>query len=50
MLLLATDVPLNDLWKDPTFQKEFMGSYGFQAELEPKVTTLERQELEKILP
>jgi tetratricopeptide (TPR) repeat protein len=49
VLLLATDVPLNDLWKDPTFQKEFMGSYGFQAELEPKVTTLERQELEKIL-
>ena len=49
VLLLATDAPLNDLWKDPTFQKEFLGSYGFQAELEPKVTVLERQELEKIL-
>jgi tetratricopeptide (TPR) repeat protein len=48
-LLLATDVPLDDLWKDPTFQKEFLGSYGFQAELEPKLTTLERQEMEKIL-
>jgi tetratricopeptide (TPR) repeat protein len=49
VLLLATDVPLDDLWKDPTFQKEFLGSYGFQAELEPKLTALERQELEKIL-
>jgi tetratricopeptide (TPR) repeat protein len=49
VLLLATDVPLSDLWKDQTFQREFMGSYGFQAELEPKVTPLERQELEKIL-
>ena len=49
VLLLATDAPLDDLWKDPTFQKEFLGSYGFQAELEPKVTALERQELEKIL-
>jgi tetratricopeptide (TPR) repeat protein len=49
VLLLSTDVPLGDLWKDPTFQREFMGSYGFQAELEPKVNTLERQDLEKIL-
>jgi len=49
MLLLAVDAPLDDLWKDPTFQKQFLGSYGFQAELEPKVTALERQELEKIL-
>jgi len=48
-LVLATEVPLDALWKDPTFQREFMGSYGFQAELEPKVTALERQELEKIL-
>ena len=48
-LLLAVEAPLDDLWKDPTFQKQFLGSYGFQAELEPKVTALERQELEKIL-
>jgi tetratricopeptide (TPR) repeat protein len=49
VLLLAPDAPLDDLWKDSTFQKEFLGSYGFQAELEPKVTVLERQALEKIL-
>jgi tetratricopeptide (TPR) repeat protein len=49
VLLMAAEAPLNDLWKDPTFQREFMGSYGFQAEIEPKVSALERQELEKIL-
>lgn len=49
VLLLGVEAPLDDLWKDPTFQKQFLGSYGFQAELEPKVTALERQELEKIL-
>ena len=49
VLLLSAEQPLNDLWNDPTFQKQFMGSYGFQAELEPKLTVLERQELEKIL-
>jgi tetratricopeptide (TPR) repeat protein len=49
LLLLAAEAPLDDLWRDPTFQRQFLGSYGFQAELEPKVTVLERQELEKIL-
>ena len=49
VLLMSAEAPLSDLWKDPTFQREFMGSYGFQAEVEPKVSTLERQELEKIL-
>ena len=33
VLLLAVDAPLDDLWKDPTFQKQFLGRYGFQAEL-----------------
>jgi tetratricopeptide (TPR) repeat protein len=48
-VLAPTEPPLDDLWKDPTFQKQFLGSYGFQAELEPKVSTVERQQLEKIL-
>ena len=49
-LLAATDPqPLPDLWNDPTFQKAFLGSYGFDTTLEPKVSTIERQELEKIL-
>ncbi len=38
-----------DLWKDPTFQKQFMGSYGFQAELEPRVSPIEREQMEKVL-
>ena len=40
---------LDDLWKDPTFQKQFMGTYGTQAELEPKVSVVERGQLEKIM-
>ncbi|HXV76726.1 MAG TPA: tetratricopeptide repeat protein [Candidatus Polarisedimenticolaceae bacterium] len=36
-------------WTDPTFQKEFLGSYGFQAELEPRVTSVEREKMEEIL-
>lgn len=39
----------SDLWNDPKFQKEFLGSYGFQAELEPRVTTVEREKMEEIL-
>ena len=39
-----------DPWQDPTFQKEFLGSYGVQAEVEPRVTAVEREQMEKILP
>jgi tetratricopeptide (TPR) repeat protein len=39
-----------DPWQDPTFQKEFLGSYGVQAEVEPRVTTVEREQMEEILP
>jgi tetratricopeptide (TPR) repeat protein len=39
------------MWADPSFQKEFLGSYGFQAEIEPRVTAVERDQMEKeILP
>ena len=36
-------------WKDPAFQNAFMGSYGFRAEIEPRVTAKEREVMEKIL-
>jgi len=39
-----------DLWSDPTFQKQFLGSYGVQSEIEPKVTEIERGQLEKLVP
>ena len=38
------------IWSDPAFQKEFLGSYGFQAEIEPKLSAIERQQLEKLIP
>jgi tetratricopeptide (TPR) repeat protein len=39
-----------DLWKDPTFQKQFVGSYGINSEIEPRVTPDEVKILEKIRP
>jgi tetratricopeptide (TPR) repeat protein len=38
------------LWEDPEFQKRFLGSYGFRSEIEPVVTSVEREQMEKILP
>jgi tetratricopeptide (TPR) repeat protein len=37
------------LWNDPTFQKHFLGSYGFNAELEPRISGPERESLEEVL-
>lgn len=46
--------PMPDLptsfWTDPTFQKQFLGSYGVLADLEPKVSPVERQQLDKVIP
>ena len=36
-------------WQDPAFQKSFMGSYGFRAEIEPRVTVLEKEVMDKVL-
>jgi tetratricopeptide (TPR) repeat protein len=38
------------MWKDPVFQKQFVGSYGINADIEPRVTPEEVQILEKIRP
>jgi len=38
-----------DMWRDPTFQKQFLGTYGVVAEVEPRVTAVEREQLEKLL-
>jgi len=50
-----TNAPLSTaalaaLWKDPTFQKQFVGSYGISAELEPRVTPEEVAILERVRP
>jgi tetratricopeptide (TPR) repeat protein len=36
------------LWSNETFVRQFLGSYGVQAEVEPRVTTVEKTELEKV--
>lgn len=41
--------PEQGFWNDPTFQKQFMGSYGTASEVEPRVTTVEREQMEEVL-
>jgi len=36
-------------WRDPAFQKAFMGSYGMRAETEPRVTVVEKGVMEKVM-
>ncbi len=43
-------LPGLELWDDPEFRKEFLGSYGVNAEIEPRVTLVERETMEKVLP
>jgi len=38
------------IWNDPVFQKQFVGSYGINAEIEPRVTKDEVAILEKVRP
>ena len=38
------------IWNDPVFQKQFIGSYGINSEIEPRVTPEEVTILEKIRP
>ncbi len=42
------DIP--DIWNDPVFQKQFIGTYGINAEIEPRVTPKEVELLEEIRP
>ncbi len=36
-------------WSTPSFRNQFLGTYGSKSEIEPEVTTLEKEELEKVL-
>lgn len=38
------------LWDDPTFQKQFFGSYGINADIEPRLTNEDLKVLEKVRP
>ena len=41
---------LAKIWADPTFQKQFLGGYGVNPEIEPRVTKEEVTILEKVRP
>ncbi|GAA5484238.1 tetratricopeptide repeat protein [Haloferula sargassicola] len=41
-------IPPSNLFRDPQFVREFVGSYGFNSEIEPKVTADESRVLVKI--
>lgn len=41
---------LKAIWDDPTFQKQFVGAYGINAELEPRITPEESAVIEKLRP
>jgi len=41
---------LAKIWADPTFQKQFVGGYGVNPEIEPRVTKDEVSVLEKVRP
>ncbi len=38
-----------DLWDDPVFQRRFMGSYGMKSEVEPDVTSVEKEQMEEVM-
>jgi tetratricopeptide (TPR) repeat protein len=41
---------LAKIWDDPTFQRQFLGSYGVNADVEPRVSPDEVKILDKIRP
>ncbi len=48
---VADDHPLASLWNDPEFHRRLAGSYGFAAEIEPRLSAEEQQFYrEKVLP
>ena len=36
------------IWRDPEFQKQFLGTYGVRADIEPRITQAEQQELAQV--
>ena len=48
----ASDVKsdLAEIWKDPIFQRQFVGSYGIHSDVEPRLSIEEVKVLEKVRP
>ncbi len=40
---------LQTFWESPLFQNQFLGTYGVKSDIEPLVTSTEREELESVL-
>lgn len=53
LLLCIAPAPAVDeqlrLWNDPQFRRQFMGSYGVRADIEPSVSAAEKELMDKIL-
>jgi tetratricopeptide (TPR) repeat protein len=47
---LAADADVQAVWADPSFQKAFLGTYGINADIEPRATPAELKVFEKIRP
>ncbi|AKJ65460.1 tetratricopeptide repeat protein [Kiritimatiella glycovorans] len=45
----AEEPPELNLWNDPGFRQRFLGSYAVNQETEPRVSSVEREKLEKVL-
>ena len=43
----ADDAALT-IWRDPAFQRQFLGTYGVRADIEPRITPAEQQELAQV--
>jgi tetratricopeptide (TPR) repeat protein len=37
------------IWDEELFQKQFLGSYGVNADIEPQVTAVEREQMQKVM-
>lgn len=37
------------IWDEELFQKQFLGSYGVNAEIEPRVTVVEQEQMQKVM-
>jgi tetratricopeptide (TPR) repeat protein len=46
----AAQSDLDAIWNDPVFKKQFIGGYGINSEIEPRVTPEEVEILEKVRP
>lgn len=48
---VAEDHPLANIWNDPEFTHQLLGSYGFRPDIEPRLTPEEQQSYrDKIVP